>query len=233
MQEAEGVGVSGGVWKDLTQICLYIRPYMMEMLLGEQIIRLFKGIIMQSVILAGCGEARAWLRTQSGWMHGRGGGVGGGVFHSNRFQNWREGWLWLIRMMLQQIFWDTGVMMRAPEAGARLLCSAAKSPQTSQCRRTRIQQACIDVQGCGAPCTITHPPRTWVFVFAINQLRVIANRDKITRFKDTYVPYCEEDQRHTEDQGQHVAEGSKSEHSWKGKRRIISPQKITILLTNI
>lgn len=29
----------------------------------------------------------------------------------------------------------------------------------------------------------------------------------------TYVPYCEEDQRHAEDQGQHVAEGSKSEHN--------------------
>lgn len=36
---------------------------------------------------------------------------------------------------------------------------------------------------------------------------------KYNRFKDTYVPYCEEDQRDTEDQGQHVAEGSKSEHN--------------------
>lgn len=30
---------------------------------------------------------------------------------------------------------------------------------------------------------------------------------------DTYVPYCKEDERHAEDQRQHVAEGSKSEHS--------------------
>lgn len=62
----------GGFWKDLTQIRLYIRPCMMEMLLGEQIIRLFNSIIMQSVILAACGGAGAWLRMQSGWMEGWG-----------------------------------------------------------------------------------------------------------------------------------------------------------------
>lgn len=86
----------GWFWKDLTQICLYIRPYMMEMLLGEQIIRLFNSIIMQSVILAACVGARAWLRMQSGWMEGWGGLL------SSRFHNWREGGLWLSQMMLQQ-----------------------------------------------------------------------------------------------------------------------------------
>lgn len=43
MQKADlGGQGEGGTLKDLTQICLYIRPRMMEMLLREQIIRLFK-----------------------------------------------------------------------------------------------------------------------------------------------------------------------------------------------
>lgn len=48
----------------------------------------------------------------------------------------------------------------------------------------------------------------------------------------TYVPYCKEDQGNAEDQRQHVAKGSKSEHIWRGKGRII-PQRSTIPLTNI
>lgn len=36
---------------------------------------------------------------------------------------------------------------------------------------------------------------------------------KFYQFGGTYVPYCKEDQGHTEDQRQHVAEGSKSEHN--------------------
>ena len=42
--------------------------------------------------------------------------------------------------------------------------------------------------------------------------------------RGTYVPYCKEDQGHAEDQGQHVAEGSESEHNGPGKVWRISPQ---------
>lgn len=48
---------------------------------------------------------------------------------------------------------------------------------------------------------------------------------KINRIQSTYVPYCEEDERHAENQRQHIAEGSKSEHNWPRKTTGNSPGK--------
>lgn len=41
-----------------------------------------------------------------------------------------------------------------------------------------------------------------------------AKRMHNTVFAKTYMPYGEEDQRRTEDEGKHVAKGSESEHNW-------------------
>lgn len=51
-------------------------------------------------------------------------------------------------------------------------------------------------------------------------------------WEDTYVPYCEENQRHAENQREHVAKGSEGEHSFVGKRLLI-PRRSTIPPTNM
>lgn len=81
-------------------------------------------------------------------------------------------------------------------------------------------------------CTHTHP--RWCVIKYMKK-KTKNRRDKSQNAPNlwgTYVPYCKEDQGHTEDQRQHVAEGSKSEHNWKGKRWVIS-QRSTSPLTNI
>lgn len=109
----------GGFWKDLTQICLYIRPYMMEMLLEEQIIRLFNSIIMQSVILAACSGVGAWLRMQSGWMEGWGDYTQADfIIEGKAGFDW-SGWCCssFFFFLLTSLVWgETPLVMWAPEA---------------------------------------------------------------------------------------------------------------------